>query len=116
MVADVRSKVIATPELIAELEQTDNARRLEIVADVLGAARDHRAVPSLLTRLGDPLVQKNEAVEDAVCAALVALGVMRTYGAQRYALQPRYLLEPDVVTTLTELGSTVPLRYFVVRR
>ena len=32
------------------------------------------------------------------------------------AALPRYMLEPDVVTTLTELGSTVPLRYFVVRR
>jgi hypothetical protein len=116
MVADVRSNVIAIPELIAELEETDDARRFEIAADLLGAARDPRAVLPLLARLGDPLVQKNEHVEDAVCAALVALGVMRTYGAQRYALLPRYMLEPDVVTTLTELGATVPLRYFVAQR
>ena len=48
MVVDVRSNVVATPELIAELEQTDNARRLEIVADVLGAARDHRGAAAAL--------------------------------------------------------------------
>ena len=89
MVMDVRSNVVAVPELIAELEQTTDARRLEIAADLLGAARDPRAVAPLLKRLGDPLVAKHEYVEDAVCAALVALGVMRTSRSRRYALAAR---------------------------
>jgi hypothetical protein len=108
--------VVAVPELIAELEQTRDARRLEIVADLLGAARDRRAVAPLLRRLGDPLVLENAYAEDAVCAALVALGVMRAYGASRYGLLPRHELDRDTATALAELDAGVPLRYFLTRR
>ncbi len=114
MVIGFQSNVMAIPERIAELEQSNDARRIEITADVLGAARDRRAILPLLTRLGDPVVQTNSNTEDSVCAALVALGVMRTAGS-RYTVLPRHMLEPDVVTMLGELGSSVPLRYFLAR-
>jgi hypothetical protein len=58
-------------------------------------------------------VQRNEDVEDAVCSALVALGVMERSRFGRYLLLPRLELEPDVVELITTLGSSIPLRYFL---
>ena len=113
---NTQAKLIAVSDLIAGLALTDDARRLEILADTLGAARDRRAILPLLARLGDPLVQRHEHTEDAVCAALVALGVMRRSHSNGYMLLPRHLLEPDVATKLAEIGPTLPLRYFFVRR
>jgi HEAT repeat protein len=107
-----QSNVIAVLDLIDDLEQTDEARRIEIVADLLGATRDARAIPALLTRLGDPVVQENVHVEDAVCAALAALGVMEQSGPQEYVLLPAHQLQRAVATLVAELGASVPPRYF----
>ena len=104
---------IATPEdLIVLLTQTSNPRTIEVVAGQLGAAHDPRAVRPLLMRLGDCRVQEDRDAEDAVCRALVALGVMYTSGIVSFSLRPRRDLADYVVGTIREIAGTIPWRYY----
>ena len=116
MLVDVRTDEGVIPDLIADVERTRSARHLEFAAEAIGAAHDHRAIPALLRRLGDPVVEKNDYLQVALCEALVELGVMQRFGTQRYGLLPRHALAADAVALLSELYSRVPLRYFVCRR
>jgi len=102
----------AFEELIALLVQTSNPRTIEVIADQLGATHDHRAIRPLLMRLGDDRVQEDRDVEDAVCRALVALGVMCCLGNLSFTLRPRRELADDVVATIRELVGTIPWRYY----
>jgi hypothetical protein len=113
MSAGVDSRIPApvVAELIAALERATDPREIELLADQLGAARNARAVRSLLMRLGDCHVQEDADVEDAVCRALVALDVMYSSGNLSFAFQPLHLLAPDVAETLRELGPAIPMRY-----
>jgi hypothetical protein len=113
MQSDVSSRTIAVECLIRELSETIDPWRLEAIADALDAEHDRRAIAPLLRRLGSRVVQRNERVEDAFCAALAGLGVMRTTRAGRYVFAPQHQLEPDVIEMLSDLGSATPLRYFV---
>ena len=106
----------AVAELIAGLARATTTYEIEAIADQLGAAGDRCAIGPLLTRLGDCQVQEDTDVEDAVCGALVALDVMRTFGNRSFALRPRHLLAPDVVEMITELGPAVPMRYLIARQ
>ena len=99
--------------LVDEFERTQDICRLEVVADLLGATHDPRAVGPLLGRLGSRLVQRNEDVEEAVCSALVVLGVMERSRFGRYLLLPKLELDPGVVDLITTLGSSIPMRYFL---
>jgi hypothetical protein len=103
----------ATPEeLIVLLTQTSNPRTIEVVADRLGAAHDPRAVRPLLMRLGDCRVQEDGDAEDAVCRALVALGVMCCSVNLSFSLRPRRDLADDVVGTIREIAGAIPWRYY----
>jgi hypothetical protein len=99
-------------ELIAVLAETTDPQMIELVADELNAARDRRAIRPLLMHLGDPRVQDDPDVEDAVCHALIALGVMRSTGNLTFSLRPRQALSEDVVETIRELAPAIPWRYF----
>jgi hypothetical protein len=100
-------------ELLASFNQATDPREIETVADQLGAAGNPRAIRPLLMRLGDWQVQGDADVEDAVCQALVALGVMRSSGNLSFAFVPRHLLEAEVVETVRELGPAIPMRYLL---
>ncbi len=102
----------ALEELIVLLDRTTNPRTIEIVADRLGATHDRRAIRPLLTHLGDCRVQEDRDVEDAVCRALMALGVMCCSGNLSFSLRRRPDLADDVVETIRELAGTIPWRYF----
>ena len=103
-------------ELIAVLERTSSSREIELTADLLGAARDSRAIRPLLVRLGDWHVQEDADVEGAVCHALVALGVMCSSGNHCFCLRPRQALADDVVETIRELDVVIPWPYYGTRR
>jgi hypothetical protein len=98
--------------LIALFAETTQAREIELIADHLGGAGDTRAIRPLLARLGDCQVQEDPDVEDAVCRALMALGVMQSSGNLSFSLRPRRSLPDDVVETIRELAATIPWRYF----
>jgi hypothetical protein len=112
MVSTARANPVAVDELIRELATTNDPRRLEILAGLLGAARDPRAITPLLVCLASVVVQRNECAEEAVCAALHALAVMRRFSNGRYALLPAHDLDQKHVDLVRELGAAVPMRYF----
>jgi hypothetical protein len=99
--------------LLEELARTSDARRLEAIADALSDTTDQRAIRPLLWRLGDSIVQDDPDVEDAVCGALNALGVMRSAGSRTFSLRPRDELNDEVVHVLREFAAVLPHRYFV---
>jgi len=115
MTTHVEEPSTLTAELIAEFECATRPCRIEFLADRLGATGDPRAVRPLLARLGDCRVQEYSDVEDALCGALVSLGVMRASGNMTFAFRPRHLLPPEVVEAVRELGPAVPMRYFLRR-
>ncbi len=104
---------ISASEALDELARTTSARRVEELADVApryGAP----AIPVLLWRLGDALVQDDPDTEDAICSALCALGVMDRSGNQRFVFRPRHELPAEVVGLLRNLDTAIPLRYYVM--
>ena len=109
---DLRPASAAFDELIGLLARTSNPRTIEVIADQLGATHDCRAIRPLLSRLGDDRVQEDRDVEDSVCRALVALGVMCCSGNLSFSLRPRRDLADDVVETIRELVGTIPWRYY----
>jgi hypothetical protein len=103
-------------ELLEELVITDDARRLEVIADALCSRDDRRAVPALLRRLSCRLVQRNEFVEDALCGALVSFGVMRRTRTGRYVLHHPHELDMEILEVIRALDPDIPLRYFLLAR
>jgi hypothetical protein len=113
---EIRPACPAVGELVVRLARATRAREIEAIADQLGAAGDRTAIRPLLACLGDCHVQEDADVEDAVCGALVALDVMRSFGNCSFVVRPRHLLAPDVVEMITELGPAVPMRYLIARQ
>jgi hypothetical protein len=57
-------------------------------------------------------VQHDADVEDAVCGALISLGVMCASGDHCFRLRPRRVLSDDVVDTIREFSRAIPWQYF----
>ena len=98
--------------LIVFFGEATQSREIELIADHLGSAGDPRAIRPLLARLGDCQVQEDRDVEDAVCRALMSLGVMCSSGNLRFSLRPRHVLPNEVVDSIRELAASIPWRYF----
>jgi hypothetical protein len=98
--------------LIALFTQATQPREIELLADHLGDLGDPRAIRPLIMRLGDCQVQEDPDVEDAVCRALIALGVMRSSGNLSFSLRPRNTLTDDVAETIRQLAGMIPWRYY----
>jgi hypothetical protein len=111
-----RSSHREVSELIARLTEAAGPQIVEVIADQLASAGDRRAIHPLLQRLGDSHVQPGTDTEDAVCGALVALGVMCSPGNGMFYFLPRRLLADDVVDTIREMGTAIPWRYFDTKR
>lgn len=103
-------------ELIVRLSRTNDAHEIETIADQLSAARDHRAIRPLLLRLADCQGRENACTEEAVCGALMALGVMCCSCEHSFSLRPRRALPDDVVETIREVAAAIPWPYFGTRR
>ena len=113
---DVQPVYPPTAELLERLARATHACDIAENASQLAAVGDVRAIPPLLGRLGEPRVQADRDLADVLCDALVALDVMRPCTGGTFAIRPRHLLAPGVVDAITELGSSVPLRYFIARQ
>jgi hypothetical protein len=92
--------------------RTNRADELEALADRMALDRDVRAIPPLIARLGDGLVQDHADVEDAVCTALVRLGVMRSRGNLSFAFVAVDSLGPEARAALRDYATSIPRRYF----
>jgi hypothetical protein len=112
---DIQPVYPPTAELLKRLARATHACDIAENAAQLAAVGDVRAIRPLLGRLGEPQVQADRELADVVCDALVALDVMRPCAGGTFAIRPRHLLAPGVVDAITELGSSVPLRYFIAR-
>src|ERR1700722_7376023 len=99
---DRRPTDATVEELIELLDRTTDPSVIEMVANRLAATRDHRAIRPLLMHLGDRLVQDDAEVEDAMCHALMALGVMCSTGDLSFSLRPRRAFTDDVAETIRE--------------
>lgn len=98
---------------IAEFRECQDFERLEKLADKVGNAGNKKeAIKPLLYRLGDDHVQDDRDVEDAVCAALVKLGVMRTMGNLNFRFLEKSLLPSGVPELLEEYIALIPRKYF----
>jgi hypothetical protein len=107
-----RQSVTAVDYLVARFPEATRPHEIELIADYLGEAGDPLAIRPLLMRLGDCRLQEDPDVEDAVCRALMALGVMCSSGNLTFSLRPRQHLGDDAAETVRELAGTIPWRYF----
>jgi hypothetical protein len=83
--------------------------QIEQRADLLRLVGDERAVPVLLGRLCESRVNDDPDVEDAVCGALVALGVMERRGNQRFYVRSDEHLTPRARQALNRAaGARAP--------
>jgi hypothetical protein len=103
-------------DLITRFDHATQPREIELLADLLADARDPRAIRALLERLSDSRVQEDRDVEDAVCQALTALGVMYSSGNLSFSLRPKNALPDDVVRSIRDLSGVIPWRYFGTAR
>jgi hypothetical protein len=113
MTTNVETRTGSTVEdLIERFDRATHPREIELLADLLGEARDRRAIRPLLERLSDCQVQEDRDVEDAVCQALTGLGVMCSSGNLSFSLRPKNGLPDDVVKSIRDLAGAIPWRYF----
>jgi hypothetical protein len=113
---DRRLSEQSVEEVIARLDAATNPREIEMIADQLRVYGDNRAIEPLLHRLGDERVQSDPDVEDAVCRALMALGVMCSSGKGRFSLRPRGVLSDDAIEAIGASAGLIPWRYFGTAR
>lgn len=101
----------AIDDLVGAFLRARDPRQIEWGADRLGASGDPRVICPLLGRLGDATTLDDPDVEDAVCGALVALGVMEQRGNLDFALCPADVLPAAAREALAASPVGVPGRY-----
>jgi hypothetical protein len=104
-----------TDSLIEHFAQANDLEEIERLADDLGNAHDPAAIDILLYRLGDGKIQSDADTEDAVCAALVQLGVMTKRGNLNYRILADEALPPEAKTALSRYGQLIPQKYYSSR-
>lgn len=92
--------------LIATLANTRDAVAVERIADSVRRDSGANVAAALLKRLGDALVQEDRDAEDAVCDALVRLGLMRRLGNLRFVFADSMGDQP-----LERYGIRTPRKY-----
>ena len=101
-----------TDSLIEHFAQAKDLEEIERLADDLGDAQDPEAIGILLYRLGDGKIQSDADCEDAVCAALVQLGVMTKRGNLNYRFLAYEALPQEAKTALSKYEELVPRKYY----
>lgn len=98
--------------LIRAFAITSDRLQIEQRADLLRLLCDQRAVPALLARLCESRVNDDADVEDAVCGALVALGVMQGFGNRRFRVRRLDSLSASARQAVEQHLAFVPRRYW----
>ncbi len=98
--------------VIVRLLTATSPEEIEAVADDLGRLGDDRAVGPLAYRLADSRVQDDPDLEDAVCSALVRLGVMNGRGNLNYSFVGPSRLNAETANALGRVSPVLPRRYF----
>jgi hypothetical protein len=99
-------------EILNEFRVCQDFQRLEVLADLIGQEGDARAIPALFARLGDDRVKEYPDVEDAVCGALVKLGVMRKLGNLNFKLTDLATMDVEINRSLEKFRQWIPTKYF----
>lgn len=97
VLADSQDRLIA-----AFLKETD-LHTLEELADNLALIDRESTRLALLSRLADSRVRDDDDTFDAVCSALVQLGVMIQRGNMNYVLDPQGLTSPALANAAAQL-------------
>jgi uncharacterized protein with von Willebrand factor type A (vWA) domain len=99
--------------IIDEFSRAKDFSEIERLADELGDFSDDRASEALIRRLSDIQVQEDPDVEDAVCSALVKLGLMKKLGNLNFRVLPQNELQ-DMQRKLVyeEYSMQIPFKYF----
>lgn len=101
-------------EMVEAFRGAEHMEEIEDLADNLGKAAErtrNAAVDVLLYRLRDDPVQEEPDVEDAVCRALVRLGVMQDRGNLTFSLVPDEFLSHAMRQVVKKHSMTIPMRY-----
>jgi len=98
--------------LITKFKSATDFQLLEELADKIGDSGDERAIEVLIYRLGDERVQADADVEDAVCSALVKLGVMNKLGNLLYSFSEESFQSKTVSELIKRYKQWIPKKYF----
>ena len=99
--------------LIGEFLAARDPVEIERLADDLGDTGDPRAIEPLVRRVSDWMVQADGDAEDAICGALVKLGVMHKLGNLNFRWLPAEDLSADTRLILTSQLQALPAKYAV---
>jgi hypothetical protein len=101
-----------TRPLVEHFAQASDLVEIERLADDLGTTHDPEAIDILLYRLGDGKIQSDADAEDAVCSALVELGVMLKRGNLNYRFLADEALPPAARAALGKYAPLIPRKYY----
>jgi hypothetical protein len=107
------SETASVFSLIEEFRRTTDLQKMEIIADELGRAGDRQAIDILLYRVGDMQVQEDGDVQDAVCGALVKLGVMRQIGNLSFVIESDEKLSAEAKAMINKHKMVIPRKYLL---
>jgi len=99
-------------DVIKEFQKCNDLQELEKLADLLGDIGDVLAIEPLINRLGDDYVQEDSDVEDAVCDALVKLGMMKKIGNLNFKFKEESSMPKGGYSILEKYKLTIPKKYF----
>lgn len=97
--------------LITEFKESQDSERIEALADKLGETDDRQVIEPLLYRLGDSRVQEDPDIEDAVCTALVRLGVMQKLGNLNFRFVDESSMPEGIMNLIKKYERWIPRKY-----
>jgi hypothetical protein len=99
--------------LIENFRKEQDLEEIERLADDLGESGDKAAIDVLVSRLGDGRVQTDDDTRDAICSALVRLGVMSQLGNLTYRFRSDEEMPAEGRVAIATHIQTIPQGYFV---
>jgi hypothetical protein len=102
---------VTVNEIISKFRLCQDFEQLEHLADIMGDSGNDKVIKPLLERLFDDKVQEDADVEDAVCSALVKMGVMERLGNLNFKFLDKKDSPVDVANFYSHRNRAIPQKY-----